>query len=53
MNGLTTVSDISETKLFLFLAIIIQTGHDIQGPPVNQVIWQQRFSIFNVSGEGE
>jgi len=26
---LTIVSDISEPKLFLFLAIIIQMGHDI------------------------
>jgi len=25
----------------------------VQGPPANRVIWQRRFSIFSMSGEGE
>ena len=25
----------------------------IQDPPVNRAIWQRRFSIFSVNGEGE
>jgi len=25
----------------------------LQGPPANRAIWQGRFSIFSVSGEGE
>ena len=25
----------------------------IQGPPANRAIWQRRFSICSVSGEGE
>jgi len=37
--------------LHLHVWSVVQTV--IQGPPANRAIWQRRFSIFSVSGEGE
>jgi len=36
---------------FIFLSTFII--YDLQGLPVNQAFWQQCFSIFSMSGEGE
>jgi len=38
-------------KLNNFEFLLMQ--YIVQGPPVNLAIWQRRFSIFSVSGEGE